>query len=177
MAGALALLVAAATIVPSRSQTQAPALEGFAGTFVLSADRRELSSMDDSINRVVDQMNIFIREIARGEVHRRINPEQRIRFALRDERTLALSFDDWGPVEVRVGGGPLRTRGSTGEDVNITVRFGSGRLVQHTGNASGSRTNTFVLSPDQERLHMSVRIASNQLPSDIRYRLTYRRAD
>ncbi len=171
---ALALAVA---LVPSPSRTQAPALESFAGTYVLAGDRRELTSMDDAINRVVDRMNLFIREIARGEIHRRIEPEQRIRFALRGAQTLALSLDEWGPVEVAVGGAPLRTRGSTGENVALTVRYGGGRLVAHSATPRGSRTNVFSLSADGERLLMSVRITSDQLPDHIRYRLTYRRAD
>lgn len=174
--GAAALGLAVA-LLPSPSRTQAPALESFAGTYVLAGDRRELTSMSDAINRVVDRMNLFIREIARGEIHRRIEPEQRIRFALRGSELLSMSLDDWGPVEVSVGGAPLRTRGSTGENVALSVRYGGGRLVAHSATPRGSRTNVFSLSADGERLLMSVRIASDQLPDDIRYRLTYRRSD
>ncbi len=171
-------LALGAALAPTRSQTQEPALEDWAGTFVLRGDRRELGSMDDAINRVVDQMNLFVREIARGEIHRRINPEQRIRFAVLGERTLSLRFDDHRPAEVPVGAPPVRWRNEAGEDVRLTLRFGGGgRLIHHSATPRGGRTNVFVLDEGGERLTMHVRISSDQLPADIRDRLTSRRAD
>lgn len=182
---ALALALASVLVPgsPRASRAQAPEQEtaspvaAFAGTFALAGERRELRAMDDAINRVVDQLNLFIREIARGEIHRRITPEQRIRLDVLDARTVAISIDDWGPVRAVLGAAPRPVRGSSGEQVNLTLRMRDDQLVQHTQSPRGSRTNVFTLSADQERLHMQVRIASDQLPSDIRYRLTYRRTD
>lgn len=174
---AFGIAALAASLAPLPARTQAPALEDFAGTFVLAGDRRELWAMDDAINRVVDRMNLFIREIARGEIRRHIEPERRIRFAMAGADTLSLSLDAWGPVQVRVGAPPIRTRGSNGEEVALTLRYAGGRLVQRSATPRGARTNVFALSSDRERLAMSVRITSDQLPADIRYRLTYRRAN
>lgn len=176
-------LIAGAALVPSPSRTQppaassAPALESFQGTFVLAGDARELRAMDQAIDRVVDQLNIFIREIARGEIHRRIVPEQRVVLRVADTQSIALTIDQWGPIAATLGAPARRVRGSSGEDVSLTVRYRDGRLIQHAAAASGARTNTFALSPDEQRLHMHVRITSGQLPADIRYTLTYRRAD
>lgn len=170
-------LVALAALWPSASSTQAVALESFGGDFVHTGARRELRSMDAAIDRVVNQMNIFVREIARGEVHRRINPERRIELDVIDASTLTIAMDGWGPVRVAIGAAARRVRGSAGEDIDLTVRFHEGRLVQRAATPRGSRTNVFTLSPDLEQLSMLVRIASDQLPAEIRYRLTYRRAD
>ncbi len=171
LSGALAL------VVPTPSRTQAHALTSFDGVYALAADARELSGMEQSIDRVVDQMNLFIREIARGEIHRRIDPEQRIHLTVLGDETISIALDDWGPIEVGVNGPARQVRDAAGENVRLTMRFAGGRLIQHSSAPRGARTNTFVLSPDASRLQMSVRITSDQLPDDIRYRLTYRRAD
>lgn len=47
---------------PVRSQTAA--LESFQGTSALAGGESE---MEDAIDRVIDRLNLFIREIARGE--------------------------------------------------------------------------------------------------------------
>lgn len=178
-----ASLIGLSAWAPSPSHTQAPtvtpsqAIESFQGTFVIANDARELRAMNAAIDRVVDELNIFIREIARGEIHRRITPEQRVVLSVFDANSVSIALDQWGPIALTVGGPARRVRGASGEDVNLTVRYREGRLVQHSVAGNGTRTNTFVLSPDAQRLHMHVRIASGQLPSDIRYTLTYRRAD
>lgn len=178
----IGLVLLAAAVAPSASHTQAPGLESFRGTYVHSGvrgqgARAELRAMGGAIDRVVNQMNIFVREIARGEVHRRITPEQRIEIGVPDPQALTLAMDGWGPVRVGLDAAARRVRGASGEDVDLTVRFGDGRLVQRAVTPRGSRTNVFTLSPDLEQLSMLVRIASDQLPAEIRYRLTYRRAD
>lgn len=133
--------------------------------------------MSEAIDAVVDQMNIFVREIARGEIHRRISPERRIELEVVDSRTLTFAMDDWGPIGVTLGAAPRRVRGADGEEVNLTASFEDGRLVMRSLAARGSRTNVLTLSPDAEHLSMMVRIRSDQLPAEIRYRLTFRRAD
>lgn len=174
------LLAVLAIVAPTPSRTQGPSTEGlasFAGVYVLGSDARELHGMEQAIDHVVDQLNIFIREIARGEIHRRIDPEQRIHLTLLGGDSIAISLDDWGPIEVPVNGPARRVRDATGENVRLTVRYAGGRLIQHSAAPRGARTNVYALSGDASRLSMSVRITSDQLPDDIRYRLTYRRAD
>lgn len=170
-------VVAFAAFAPSPSRTQTRDLQSFAGRYVHTGTRSELRAMGSAIDRVVDQMNIFVREIARGEVHRRVNPERRIAIQVLDHSTLTVAMDDWGPIRLTVGGAPRQTRDPGGEPTEVSVRFADGRLVHRTQNPRGSRTNVFTLSPDGELLSMQVRIASDQLPDSIRYRLTYRRAD
>jgi hypothetical protein len=165
--GLTGALLALAAFLPSTSRTQ----------FVFAGNRSELGAMGQAIDRVVDQLNIFIREIARGEIRRRIDAEQRIRVAVVDEETLTVAFDDWGPVRLSVDGSARRVRGPDGENVRASVTYRYGRLIERRIAPRGSRVNVLTLSPDAQRLHMQVRIASDQLPDDIAYRLTYRRAD
>jgi hypothetical protein len=158
--------------VPGRGRSQTAALESFDGTWALTGGQR---GMDEAIDRVVDQLNIFIREIARGEIHRRLDPEQRVRLVVEDEETVRLGLDDWGPVRVRLDGRTREVRGPDGDRVRISMRFHRGRLIERHVAGQGTRQNVFSLGADGSRLTMAVRIGADQLPSDIRYRLTYRR--
>ncbi len=179
-AAALAIgvaLLVPALLFPARGSTQAPALSQFVGSYVHAGDPRELHGMERAIDHVVDQLNLFIREIARGEIHRRIRPEQHIRFDVSPDDTITIALDDWGPIEVPVNGPARPVRDAAGDAVRLSMRYDAGTLVARSVAQRGSRTNVFSLRPDGERLSMLVRIHSDQLPSDIRYRLTYRRAD
>jgi hypothetical protein len=173
--GMSAILLALAALVPSPSRSQTAELESFHGSFVFTQDQAELTSMNHAIDRVVDQLNLFIREIARSEIRRRITPEHRIRLAVQGDR-VTVSFDQWGPVELAIGGPGRQVQGPAGDRIRASVSFRGGRLIERRIAARGSRTNVFRLSADAQRLHMEVRIASEQLPAHIRYRLSYRRA-
>jgi hypothetical protein len=131
--------------------------------------------MDDAINRVVDQLNLFIREIARSEIHRRVNHEQRVVLGVRGDDRMTLALDDWGPVEIPIGRGSNHVRGPGGDQVRVSARFADGRLVYRQSASQGARQNVFSLTGDGSRLVMGVSISAGQLPADIRYRLTYRR--
>lgn len=168
-----ALLMAALAAPAARSQTAA--LEDFSGAWRLDGTR-QVQRMDDAIDRVVDQMNLLIREIARGEIHRRIDPEHRVVIRVDDEQHVRLGYDDWGPQRLRLGGAAVATRGPDGNDIHMSLRFERGRLIARQNAGEGRRTNIFSLSADGSRLTMSSRIGAPQLPADIRYRLSYRRA-
>lgn len=121
-------------------------------------------------------MNLLIREIARGEIHRRIDPEHQVVIRVDDEQHVRLGYDDWGPQRLRLGGAAVATRGPDGNDIRMSLRFERGRLIARQNAGEGRRTNIFSLSADGSRLTMSSRIGAPQLPADIRYRLSYRRA-
>lgn len=170
-----ALVLALASLVPAPSRSQTVPLESFAGTWAFAGGQADLQGMDDAINRVVDQLNLFIREIARSEIHRRINHEQRVVLGVRGDDRMTLALDDWGPVEIPIGGGSNRVRGPGGDQVRVSARFVNGRLVYRQSTPQGVRQNVFSLAGDGARLTMGVSITADQLPADIRYRLTYRR--
>ena len=168
------LMVLALTPVPSSSQTAA--LEDFEGTWTSTRSARDLRSHEQGIDHVADLMNIFIREIARGEMRRRIPAETRLAFHFESETRVQLSVDEWGPNAFEIGGPTRRVRGPEGEDVHVRLSFVRGRIVHRQRNGGGHRTNTYSLNGDASRLTMSASISSDQLPDDVRYRLTFRRS-
>ena len=132
--------------------------------------------MDDAINRVVDRMNLFIREIARGEMRRRITPEGRLRIRVVDEAHVSLAIDEWGPYSFELGEPMRRVPGPSGDPIRVAMSYRSGRLIEREVHGQGDRRNVLTLSPDGDRLRMAAQIGSDQLPDDVRYSLTYRRA-
>ncbi|HJL14516.1 MAG TPA: hypothetical protein RMH99_02600 [Sandaracinaceae bacterium LLY-WYZ-13_1] len=171
LTAALAALAATA-LAPSPGRGQAGSLERFDGTWTLTSGRRAL---DDAIDRVADRMNVFIREIARGEMHRRLSAERRVRLVVHDEEHVSLGFDDWGPVRLRLDGPARSVRGPEGDGIRLSMHLARGRLIAHQDADQGDRTSVFAVSGDGEHLSMGVRIGADQLPADIRYRLRYRR--
>ena len=161
-------------LAPPEGQGQAtPALEDFDGTWALSGGR---SHLDDAIDTVVDELNLFIREIARLEMRRRITPEQRVRLRVDDPHHVALSWDSWGPHRLALDGTRRSLEGPQGQRIQASLRLRNGRLVHHHQADNGARYTTSALSSDRERMTMAVRITSDRLPVDLRYRLRYRRA-
>lgn len=166
-------LVALFAVAPVGSLTAQPhPIESYAGQWVLVGGQADMAA---GINRVADQMNFFIREIARGEMHRRLHPERRIRLHIEEPGSITFSYDRWGPVRFRVNAPAIVVPGPEGDPVRATMRFERGRLVYHHVGGNGQRTSTFTLSPDARRMFLAARIGSNQLPSDIQYRLVYGR--
>ena len=168
---ALALLVGSSAVAgPVGSQTTD--LQSFSGTWELAGGHTNLTN---ALNRVSDQLNLFIREIARSELHRRIRPERRLSLGVEDGSGLRLGWDSWGPVRLVVGQGARQVTGPDGNRIRASLRFQNGRLTQRHVADQGSRVTTYQLSPDARTLTMGVRITASQLPVDIVYRLRYRR--
>jgi hypothetical protein len=166
--------LSALAIPRAESQEQEASLESFRGTFVL-AGTGERAALVNAIDRVADQFDIFVREIARGELRRRLSTEERIRVAI-DETAVEFAFDNWVPGRIPLDGRVRTLRGPGGETLRHSVRFEGGRIIERRVGGGGERMNVLTMSPDHQRMIMSVRISSDQLPDAIRYRLAYRRA-
>ena len=135
-----ALLMAALAAPAARSQTAA--LEDFSGAWRLDGTR-QVQRMDDAIDRVVDQMNLLIREIARGEIHRRIDPEHRVVIRVDDEQHVRLGYDDWGPSASGSAARPSRPGART--ETTSTCRSassGAGSSPGRTREKAGAPTSS-----------------------------------
>ena len=177
MAGALVMLAwASPRPIAQRAVSQSAALEDFQGTWAFTRAPADLRSLERGIDRVADQFNIFIREIARGEMRRRLLPVNRVVIAVESETRVRLAVDGWGPYTFELGGPLRRVQSAEGHAARSGVSFRSGRLVHREVEGEGHRTNVFSLNADGSRLTLRTTIGSDQLPDDVRYRLTFRRA-
>jgi len=174
--GAGAALLALSSLAAPAARSQTSALESFDGTWIFNDGPRDRRSRDAGIDAVADQLNLFIREIARGEMRRRLTPEARIVIDVRGETRVALTIGDFGPHALELGG-PARTfPGPDGHPIQARLELRAGRLVEREVHGEGDRTNVLSLNGAAGRLTMAARIGASQLPADIRYRLTYHRA-
>lgn len=171
-----ATLALMAAFVPGTGRSQTAALEDFDGAWSFSRAQRDRDSLEDGIDEVADQLNLFIREIARGEMRRRITPENRITLRVHDETHVSIAMDDWGPVRFELDARPRQVRGPNGDQIRAGLSFRNGRLIHREIHSQGHRTNVFTLSGDRRGLAMRAVIGSDQLPDEVRYRLTYRRS-
>lgn len=170
----VALLVGIA-LAPRPSSSQTASLGSFDGVWQFTNRVRDRRSLESGIDHVADQLNLFIREIARGEMRRQITPSALVRIHVESETHVSIGIDDWGPYRFQLGRPMRRLPGPNGDPIRASVSFRAGRLVEHETHGQGNRTNIFTLSGDRSLLTMAARIGSNQLPDDIRFRLTYRR--
>lgn len=171
--GLAALVIAASDASPARGQTVG--LESFAGSYRFAGGQTERDRLQAAIDSVVDRMNVFVREIARGEIRRNVRPEPRIVVGVPDDRRVRLTLGSWGPLDVPLGGRRVRVRGPDGSDTRLSARFRDGRIETHQASDRGTRENWLSLSDDRGWLFLQVRISADALPAAIRYTLSYRR--
>ncbi|RZO64256.1 MAG: hypothetical protein EVA89_04945 [Sandaracinaceae bacterium] len=173
MACGLTLALAAMPAPSARSQTAS--VERFEGAWRYVGGERDQRGLHAAIDRVVDELDLFTREIARVAIRRSLVPEPTLHVRVRDARHLSLQLGDWVSHEVELGRAATQMPGPDGNPTRFRADFDGGRIVTHEDSARGSRVNQLSLSPDGGHLFMHVRVRAPQLPADIRYALTYRR--
>ena len=172
----LALALLAPLVLPGRGLGQAVP-RGFEGEWIFVGGAREHRRVESAIDSVVAQVNVFIREIARRELTANIRPERRIVLGIRGPDAIDFTLGDWGPNRLALDGRTQRVRGPDGSDTRLWALFQRGRIVVRQQSPRGLRESWLSLADEPDWLFMQVRISSDQLPSTIRYTLTYRRRD
>lgn len=169
------LLLVSAGVPPRLVKGQSFTLRDFEGRYSFAGGTREQRSLRAAIDQVVAQFNLFVREIARGELLNHVRVEDRLYIRVVGDRSVSVAFDDWGPHEVPLDGRAVAVRGSDGGRTQLSGRFERGRLLVRQRSSRGVRNNWFDLASDRERLTLRVQVSSEQLPDEIKYALTYER--
>ena len=102
MAFGLTLALAAMPAPSARSQTAS--VERFEGAWRYVGGERDQRGLHAAIDRVVDELDLFTREIARVAIRRSLVPEPTLHVRVRDARHLSLQLGDWVSHEVELGG-------------------------------------------------------------------------
>ncbi|MBN4049420.1 hypothetical protein JYT86_00150 [bacterium AH-315-N03] len=172
---ALAASVLLISTASSGARADLDVLELFEGRYTFAGGEPEEARLRDAIDSVVDRLSFFIRDIARGEIRRNIQPDPRIRLEVVDRGRLRLSFGDWGPIDVRLDGSTTHVQGPDGAETRISARLQGSRIEVIQESSRGRRVNWLTLSPDARYLFLQVSVGADQLPANIRYTLSYRR--
>ncbi|NUQ77964.1 MAG: hypothetical protein HUU21_30895 [Polyangiaceae bacterium] len=162
-----------ATVFP-RELLAAPSdtLSPFLGSFRHAGGDKEREARDKAIDAVVDEMNIFVRGIARDK----LKSSNAIPAALKisaDASALTIALDN-RVYTAPLDGRSVKVTGITGDKLDLRYRVTEGRIEQNFKGDERGRVNTYSIEGD--KVVMQVRIYASQLPKDVKYKLTYKRA-
>jgi hypothetical protein len=178
---ALSALAAAASVgTPSEARTQAEAWDealaaSVRGRWTLAiseADARR--AVEDGIAAAVADLPAIVDSIAARELRARIVVSPRVTLALGSDRIEA----HFAHASFRSAPGvPVRTAvpGDPATSMEVVQLLRGGRLEQVFTTDGGRRWTTFTPSTDGARLTLDSVIRSERLPTDVRFRLPYRR--
>ncbi|MBC8070215.1 MAG: hypothetical protein IAG13_17925 [Deltaproteobacteria bacterium] len=150
--------------------TDAPALAGLIGEYRYRGGRQ---SATKSIEAVVNEMSALVRSIAR----KRLTEANRIPSKLSiaqtgDEVTVTI---DGRAYTASLGGAAKSVKDANGEASRMRFQLRGAALYQLLDAADGDRTNVYTRR-DDGGIDMAVRITSKRLPSDVRYKLSFKPA-
>lgn len=147
------------------------ALQPLVGDYVIVGRNKAIERRDASIEKVVDELNFFIRSIARNRL-RDGNPVPKSLSIEQSGSKMTIRFDgeEWTAV---VGGNPVKGTGSSGDPVKMTLRQRGTQLSQRFDGEEGGKENVFRRTKDG--VVVKARVFSDRLPSDVVYQLQFRR--
>lgn len=173
VARACALTAILIAVVPVSGQ--AVSVASFDGRYVFVGGDAERRQLHRAIDGAVSRLPFLLREVARGEIRRNIQPEPSIAIDVAGEAHVRLTLGAWGPIDLRLDGLEQRVRGPDGSATRLSAGYRGGRIETRQASSRGRRENWLSLSPDGRHLFLQSRVGAPQLPEEIRYTLTYRR--
>ena len=148
------------------------AADRFVGSYRFAGGDKERAARDAAIDAVVEEMNFLVRGIARKRLKESNPIAARVSISQKDGK-LTIRFDD-RTYTAPINGGSVDVVGITGAEMKLRHRVSNGRIEQIFEGEDGGRTNQLELDGDG-RLTIRVRVFSERLPKDLRYKLTYAR--
>ena len=148
------------------------AADRFVGSYRFAGGDRERAARDAAIDGVVEEMNFLVRGVARKRLKESNRIAERVSIS-RKESQLTIRFDDRA-YTAPINGGAVAVVGITGAELKLRHRVSNGRIEQIFEGEDGGRTNQLELD-GEGRLTIRVRVFSDKLPKDLRYKLTYAR--
>lgn len=152
----LLLLLLGPGLAPGAAGQDDPALsDRYVGSFGFAGGQREVSSLQSTVQRLLDDFNPLLRPIARRRLAHTVRVPERIE------------------ISIHEAGLSLNVVGAPGFPGN--PHFEGGALVLQERSFEGTRETRFLLSNDGGVLTMSVATRSRLLPDLLDYELTFAR--
>ena len=151
-----------------------PILARYNGSYYVIPERCDSTIL--AINAVVEQMNWFIRGVARNRLNSVNPPCVLVRIQIVDPRTVVVGTDQWPAWRHVLNGSPIRWRRNHREQYDVSLRLSPrGVLEQRFVGVDGERINRYILSDGGKTLEMEVLVTSPQLPQSVHYTLRFAR--
>lgn len=166
--GAASLVVA----LPRELLAADGAEKAYVGSYKYAGGDKEREARDAAIEDVISGMNILTRTIARDRLKSAMATAAAISIAS-DATNLTITHDSL-VYAAPLTGGSVKVTGITGDKLNLSYAISSAKIDQKFSGDQGGRVNTFTKNGDQ--LLMNVRVYSDKLPKDLKFKLTYKKA-
>ncbi|HSU12729.1 hypothetical protein [Longimicrobium sp.] len=166
----LLLPLLAALALPAAANAQESTMRG-----TWTINRAASDDVNRAIETAVSRMSFITRPIARGRL-RRTNPVYSRVVVNYTPQQVSTVFDARHAIESPANGQPVKWTREDGEKFDLSTEWQQGRLVQTFRAEDGSRTNTYVVSPDGHTLTMHVVLRSPKLPQPLEYKMVFNKA-
>lgn len=176
---ALISLAAAFVVSPwapeGRPQAKAsePDLVPLLGTYRFAGGQEEMLAVERAIDEAVDEMNVFIRGIARRRLREPNLPTDELRISLGSD-TITVARTGQPKVSAPATGKRVPWRNPrNGNELEVSHRITpDGALEQKLIGDRGVSTNVFTISADG-KLSMRTAVTADKLPSTLQFTTTY----
>lgn len=159
---------------PAPDASPTAARDRFAGSYAYAGGDKQLQARDAAIEKATDSMFFATRGIARGRVRDKTVIRAQIGFSFAGGMITGTASDVGAATSPETGAPVPYKAGS--ETVQLSQKIlPDGRLFQTFTASDGSRSNTYVLSPDGKTINIFITLKSEKLPRPISYTLTYLR--
>lgn len=152
-----------------------PNLDPLLGTYRFVGGEKEVREVERAIDDAVDEMNIFIRGIARRRLREPNLPTDELRIDLEND-TITIARSGQPAVSAPATGKRVTWKNPrNGNELRVAHRITpDGSLEQNLVGDRGVSTNVFSLAEDG-RLLMKTTVEADKLPSTLRFTTTYAR--
>lgn len=172
---ASALVLAAPWAPDGKPQAKAgePNLVPLLGTYRFAGGQEEVQRVERAIDVAVDEMNVFIRGIARRRLKEPNLPSDELRISLGGE-SITVARTGQPEISAPATGKRVPWRNPrNGNELEVSHRITpAGALEQKLVGDRGVSTNVFALAADG-KLSMKTTVTADKLPSAIRFTTTY----
>ena len=167
--GAAALAVPTSAPAPASDATKA-IIAPFLGSYVVVDREKSQRALEKAIEDIVQQLTFIIRGIARDKMSDAIHIAETIDITA-DDKILSITVNKT-KIDMRLDGQAIPQTIENGELRAASIAF-KGGLEQKLDDGDQGSVHRYVLSGD--RLIMTTRIYSTQLPEDLVYAVELRR--
>lgn len=137
-------------------------------------DAHGIAIVRAAVEPTIAQLPSMFQGLARERLASRTRIASRIEIGTASQRVQVSSHGERDfTVDLALGASPSTIRGPEGNEVRAQHRLAGGWLEQLFAGDNGDLRVLYSTEPDGRTMHVDVTIASERLPSPIRYRLDY----
>jgi len=170
----LASCIASVLMLGAAADAVEGEIEDLHGRWVYSGDDSERQQRIDAIERTVQRMSWVTRGIARKRIKASTRIHDWYDFRV-DGETVTIIEEAGDRFSTRWDGVPSDVPKNLGGPASLTRTWEDGALYSRWVEQKGEGTESYRLSENGQTMNVAVTIASQRLPTEVRYELTYRR--